>query len=255
MTNVDAYSLATVPVQQVANNTPMNSATAFIWKRNKQHYLITNWHVISGRDARTDELVVPARPDILRALFNIRVGEFGKQQCDIRIRDDAGKPLWLVYPGRGRGVDVAVLPIPMTGEEPIMHMYPINTLPADDLAVRIGMDVFILGYPFGASPPAFPVWKRGSVASEPDLVDLTTGYLLVDTASRPGMSGGPVVRRTWCTHLREDGSFSMDGNSATKIVGIYSGRLYTKDQTDAQLGMVWPARLIEQIIAGNCRDE
>ena len=26
----------------------------------------------------------------------------------------------------------------------------------------------------GSKPPSFPVWKRGSIASEPDLVRLTT---------------------------------------------------------------------------------
>jgi hypothetical protein len=41
-----------------------------------------------------------------------------------------------------------------------VNFYPINTLKSEaDLAVRIGLDVFILGYPFGNSPPGFPVWK------------------------------------------------------------------------------------------------
>ena len=44
----------------------------------------------------------------------------------------------------------------MTGTEPIMNLYPINTLPADDLAVRVGMDVFILGYPLVRHRRHFP---------------------------------------------------------------------------------------------------
>jgi hypothetical protein len=145
----------------------------------------------------TGELETPARPDTLRALFNVRVGEFGKQQYDIKIRDDSGRPLWLIYPGRDRRIDVVALPLPMSDDDPVMTMCPINTLTSPPLRIRIGMDVFILGYPFGAAPPAFPVWKRGSIASEPDLVRLTTGYYLVDTASRPGMSGAPVILRSW----------------------------------------------------------
>jgi hypothetical protein len=254
MTTIDPYSLTTIPVQQLANGTEMRSATAFVWKHGPQHYLVTNWHVISGRDARTGDLMTDARPDTLRCLFNVRVGTFGKQQWDIKVRDDDGNPLWLVHPGKGRGVDVVLVPLPMTGDEPVMDMYPINVLPKSNIANRVGMDVFVLGYPFGNTPPGFPVWKRGSVASEPDLVNFTTGYQLIDTASRPGMSGGPVVRRTWCTHLYDDGSFSMDGKSETRFIGIYSGRLYTKNQSDVQLGIVWPAGVIEELIAGNHRD-
>ena len=51
MTEIDAFSLTTVPVEQLANGTPMNSATAFVWKQGPQHYLITNWHVVTGKNA------------------------------------------------------------------------------------------------------------------------------------------------------------------------------------------------------------
>jgi hypothetical protein len=88
MNEIDAFSLVTVPVQQLANGTAMNSATAFVWKHAQQHYLVTNLHVVTGRNAQTGVLETPARPDTLRALFNVRIGDFGKQQQDVRIRDD-----------------------------------------------------------------------------------------------------------------------------------------------------------------------
>jgi hypothetical protein len=78
--------------------------------------------------------------------------------------------------------------------------------------VRQILEVFILGYPFPIELPGYPVWKRGRIASEPDLASLAPAlgssgrrkvkfgahprdYLLADTASRPGMSGAPVIRR------------------------------------------------------------
>jgi hypothetical protein len=117
------------------------------------------------------------------------------------------------------------------------------------------MDVFILGYPFGADPPGFPVWKRGSVASEPDLTRIGAGYMLVDTASRPGMSGAPVIRRSWGAHITETGIFPLSSTHATNLIGIYSGRLYTKEPTDAQIGMVWPVEDIEEVIIGKLIDD
>jgi hypothetical protein len=50
MNEIDAFSLTTVPVEQFANGQAMKSATAFVWKERDQHYLITNWHVVTGRD-------------------------------------------------------------------------------------------------------------------------------------------------------------------------------------------------------------
>ncbi len=255
MTTIDAYSLTTVPVEQLANGKSMGSATAFVWARGLQHYLITNWHVVTGKNARTGVLMTPAQPDTLRCLFNIRIGDFGKQQVDIRIRDDDLRPRWFTDVSRGRGCDVVALPLPMPRDDQTMTLYPINALKSEqDLAIHIGMDVFILGYPFGAIPPGFPVWKRGSIASEPDLTRIGTGYLLVDSASRPGMSGAPVIRRSWGYHLLTDDRISMTVEAASKFVGVYSGRLYTTDGSDAQLGVVWPVEDIENIISGEKLD-
>jgi hypothetical protein len=115
------------------------------------------------------------------------------------------------------------------------------------------MEVFILGYPFGNKPPAYPVWKRGSIASEPDLVRATTGYYLVDTASRPGMSGAPVILRSWTNDFVEGGVRAINNEPATNLIGVYLGRLSTTP-FEAQIGMVWHESYIQEIIQNNTRD-
>jgi hypothetical protein len=114
--------------------------------------------------------------------------------------------------------------------------------------------VFVLGYPFKIEPPAFPIWKRGSIASEPQLARLTTGYMHVDTASRPGMSGGPVIRRSWGMHIMDSGDQIGDGGSRTRFLGVYSGRVPVGHPHEAQIGLVWDGSYINEIIAGNIRD-
>ena len=250
MHEIDPFSLTTVPVQQFANGQPMKRATAFVWKQGPQHYLITNWHVVTGRNADTGELEAPARPDMLRSLFNVRIGDFGKQPLDIRIRDQDGRPLWLSYPGRGREIDVVALQLP---DDPVVTMYPINSVTSPPLRIRVGMDVFILGYPFGADEPAFPVWKRGSIASEPYLVRQTTGYYLVDTASRPGMSGAPVILRSWTSDYVAGSVRAITDPPATNLIGIYSGRLGAAT-SEAQIGRAWHESYIRDIVACNERD-
>ncbi|MBR0899107.1 trypsin-like peptidase domain-containing protein [Bradyrhizobium tropiciagri] len=255
MTKIDPFSLTTVPLELCANGNAVGNATGFVWKDREQHYLITNWHVVSGRNARTGDQTAIARPNMVRAMFNTRIMNFGKKTYEISIRDADHKPLWYWHPVRGRGSDVVAIPLPIDGDDPIVNLYPINVLKSEgDLAVRIGMDVYILGYPFGAEPPGFPVWKRGSIASEPDLTRIGTGYILVDTASRPGMSGAPVIRRSWGVHLLEQDATSQTSWPESKFIGIYSGRRHTNDPSDAQLGMVWPVHDIQEVIIGKKLD-
>jgi hypothetical protein len=254
MTEIDAFSLVTVPVRQLANEQPMKSATAFVWKHGQQHYLITNWHVVTGRNFHTGNLETPVRPEALHAQFNLAIGTFAKRQWDIKIRDNEGHPLWLVYPDPNHRIDVVAVPLPMRGDEFLLDMYPINSIISKPLRFRVGMEVFILGYPFGDAPPAFPVWKRGTIASEPDLVLLSTGYYLVDTASRPGMSGAPVILRSWTNDYLEGGMRALSDKPATNLIGVYSGRLVASSE-EAQIGMVWHESYITDIIAGRTRDK
>src|SRR6185437_15729946 len=103
-----------------------------------------NWHVLAMRDFFTGKNLRKdaGRPNILRTLFNIRTGSFEKQRWDIRIRDENDRPLWL---------------IPFRPEELVIALYPLNVLANAALRIEIGMEVFILGYPFEIKPPAYPV--------------------------------------------------------------------------------------------------
>lgn len=191
MTTLDQFTLTTVPLEQYFDNMPLGQGTGFMWKAGAQYYLVTNWHVLAMRDffTRANLRKDAGRPNLSRTLFNVNTGSFEKQRWDIKIRDGDDRPLWLVHPSRR--VDIAVLPIPFRPEELIIALYPLNILANAALRIEIGMEVFILGYPFKISPPAYPVWKRGSIASEPELARLTTDYMLVDTASVRACPGRP----------------------------------------------------------------
>jgi Trypsin-like peptidase domain len=250
---IDEYSLAAIPIQMLFNATELSVGTAFIWKLNDSHWLITNWHNVSGRDPNTGKHLsrTAAEPNKLRVLFNVR-GQLGpKVVKKLEIRNASNAPLWLVHPTHKNQIDVVAVAIQNYAD---VDMYAINTLSQLDLAVRIGVDVFVLGFPFGLGPAGFPVWKRGSIASEPKLPSAIQRHLFVDTASRPGMSGAPVIRRSWTTHSLANGGTLENGASATKFVGVYSGRLASTDPLDAQLGVAWPASLVDEIVSGGVVD-
>lgn len=252
----DRLSLSTVPITPFFNDLPLPEATGFIWKRHQRYYLITNWHVVSAVDLFTKAHLSKggARPNKLRCHFLIREGQHEREPIDVAIRDENDEPLWLIHPAQDmRAIDVVALPLDHEDLKKSVALLPVNELAPGKLAIMVGMDVFILGYPFGSKPPALPVWKRGSIASEPDLVLPTTGYYLVDTASRPGMSGSPAILRSWSNHILESNMWTTSGSQLPidRIIGVYSGRLRP---TDAQIGIVWHVSYIDDIIDGAERD-
>lgn len=83
---------------------------------------------------------------------------------------------------------------------------------------------------------------------------MTTGHYLVDTASRPGMSGAPVILRDWTNDYVDGAMRAFSDQPATNFLGVYSGRLHASTD-EAQIGLVWHASFIEDIIAGGLRDE
>jgi hypothetical protein len=256
MPAIDEFSLTTVPIDLYFNEQPLSKGTAFTWQHDNEHYLITNWHNVSGRDPNTDKHLscTAAEPNMLHGLFNTKGKNIGdKHQLRIPIRQDSGEVNWLVHPTHKRAIDVVA--IPLVGDlVSSIHFYSINKMGSADLLVRIGMDVFVLGYPFGPGTTGLPVWKRGSIASEPDLVPHVQSYLLVDTASRPGMSGSPVILRTYYIHASQKGEVTLTTGAANKFIGVYSGRLHTHDPLETQIGMVWADTYIDEIIDGGLRD-
>lgn len=152
---------------------------------------------------------------------------------------------WLEHPNRDLDIDIGLLPIMMPPETKPVH---INDLPTTEILPEVSHDVFILGYPF---PPTsihgLPIWKRGSIASEPGG---SSNFFYVDTASRPGMSGAPVLNRYRGFYKTDRTSQAMNDSDwfgeGTDFIGIYSGRIGAEDAL--QLGRVWKKRLIEEII-------
>jgi hypothetical protein len=258
MTNVDPLTLTTVPIQPFFDAVALPPATSFIYSRHGNLYLITNWHVVTARHAQTGTHLLEGgtRPNRLIAQFNVAQRHFEKNEIEFQLRDNNDNPLWLAHPAHSDQKRIDVVAIPFSSNSPsekASGLFPVNDWANARLKILIGMDVFILGYPFGAKPPGYPVWKRGSIASEPDLVLLTGGYYLVDTASRPGMSGSPVILRSWTNHMVEPGVIAISDKPLNRFIGVYSGRL-PSGSSEAQIGMVWHESYIDGIIDGNKYD-
>ena len=250
---IDEYSFAAKPALFCNANVGLAIGTVFFWSGNGMTYLVTNWHNVTGRNPQTGIALSQAgRPTRFEVSYLKADNTANFVLQSYRLYDKAGLPLWLVHPEHGPLVDVVALPIEVPqGFNP----HPINTLSSAPLKIRVGHDLFVLGFPFAKSVfdgGGLPIWKRGSLASEPDWMIASQMYSLVDTASRQGMSGAPVVRRAYSGAELENGEIHMGG--ATSFYGVYAGRLHTSDSNDAQLGRVYGRKLLEEIISAGVRD-
>ena len=241
------------------------SGSCFFWKVADQTFLVSNWHNFSGRDPATLAPISPTcgRPD--RIAFTTfkkvsEVDEDGIYEMTIGhatvslYQDNMEEAKWLEHPQLGRLVDVAAIDV-TTAVEGLLVKYA-NELEDDAILEPLpSQDVFIIGYPLGQITGApGPIWKRGTIATDPTFHPDGLPKIYVDTATRSGMSGSVVIVRHNLFGKRikkKDGTLSEPMIYAKRdlVLGIYSGRLGA-DHVQAQLGIVWKRQVIEETITG-----
>lgn len=160
----------------------------------------------------------------------------------LTLLDPEGRPRWLEHPLFGADIDVIALDI---GSAPPLgtQVCPIDL--ETELAAQIRLAVmdqaFVTGFPLQArtTPNSLPVYKSGTIASEPAVFD-SQPRIYIDGKTKAGMSGSPVMVK------RSGGLAGKDGRTALEdlhFVGIYSGRdRQEPSEFEAELGIVWPFR-------------
>src|ERR1700730_13381299 len=91
MPEIDEFSLTTVPIELRFNETHLSHGTAFTWRDRESHFLITNWHNVSGRDPNTNKHLskTAAEPNMLHAFFNSKDKNLGdKHLIKMQIRNE-----------------------------------------------------------------------------------------------------------------------------------------------------------------------
>lgn len=252
MSKAIVHFLSLVPVRAefIFDDVSLAIGTAFFFTDGDGTFLISNWHNFSGRNSITNNPLsnTGGLPNKVKCRLILDKEYIKWEDCMFDLCDSEGAPLWLQHPKDGRIVDVAALPIKLPKR---FRRIAINHYKFTEMRVEISQDVFILGFPLGITGrKEFPVWKRGSIASEPGG---SYSRILVDTATRAGMSGAPVIMKYRGMYMTNPGSgFPSDDDwfgEGELFLGVYSGRL-GKDEFQAQLGVVWKKEVIEEIIRG-----
>ncbi len=234
-------------------------ATGFYWSKGDQLYLITNWHCITGFNANDGKPIGTFTPTHLHVWFNenqpsddegSRHVKFGGRE--VALYDANNVPTWLEHP-LGKKVDIVAIPLDdydwkgkfycVNGKKQLMDFSPM-----------VGDDCFIVGYPDGfLGPNGTPIWKRASIATEPELDYSEAPLILVDSLTRKGMSGSPVFAKVPGLWGQDGAQLTIgDGGSPylgywTKFIGVYAGREWN-DNEGFQLARVWKSSAVDVII-------
>lgn len=260
---IDNFSCVPLYVSMCFNNIEIAIGTAFVYLYENRSYLVTNWHNVTGREpvtlkCKSKQLAIPNRLHI-RIPYHTK-SETGATRIEWKLQvmplyeDDGDAPIqpkWYEHPQHNHQIDLVTIPVDGIEKTGII---PANDQSLDLLPVQLypSLDIFILGFPKGMSGGAsFPVWKRGSIASEPDIDIDGLPKIFVDTTTREGMSGSPVYAQQQGLWLPEGSTDESDGiiGRGRRFVGIYSGRV-GDDPFQAQLGIVWKVSAIEETIKG-----
>ena len=240
-------SYASLLIESLVNELPLGTATGFVVVRNGFPYLITNRHVVRGRNQDTDQSLHGSGgiPDSIRITHHTG-GPLGSTVRRVEsLYDDAETPIWLEHPIHGGEVDVVALPLSGLADV-VLEVYD----PWAPTRVAIGPSerVSIVGFPFGLEGgPALAIWVQGFVATETMIDYRHLPRFLIDSRTRKGQSGSPVVfyseNASFTSH---QGASHVAAGRVEELIGVYPGRI----SKESDLGFVWRTSVIREILDG-----
>lgn len=278
---VDQASRVAICIELLSANTTgeeqrIGSGTGFVHRHLDRDYLITNWHVVTGRDPSQTGHLLPGYPSSPSA-FQLHLPSSDDPNrflpsASFSLYSD-GKPRWIQarLDHLDSRVDLVALPFNF-GDKPLIVRIE-EFSPPHDQFLRIGRDVVIVGYPFGirAENP-YPTWKRAFVASEPSILIGGHPKYYIDTPGRPGMSGSPVFMIGTGMGVSKEthdlfAQFGTGKSSALDIIskldvdelaaapdvnllkfaGVYSGAVADNQLLQMNLGVAWHAGLVDRL--------
>ena len=210
-------------------------------------YLVTNWHVVTGRRTDNHQPLDPrgAIPDAVVILHN-KQGKLGAWTPKTeRLLDEAGNPRWQEHPAHANGqADIVALPLTDVEGVELVSYDPWN--PGPDTLLGTAGPLSIIGFPFGRTGGGgLGIWVQGFVATEPELDFDGLPCFLIDSRTRSGQSGSPVVNYSGGGMIpMADGGSAVFTGPVERFVGVYSGRI----SAESDLGFVWKAAAVQAAV-------
>lgn len=264
MRNVHGLSLLTVLVNLRLGGRLVSVGTGFFYARKEEqghvYFLATNYHVITGISP-TEKYKKAVLGDNI--IIHLR-DKNGKAYSETIPLFDNDFQNWLEHP-TDEEADIVLIPLPANFLANTDFSYIGIESKIKDLLLHPSSPVVMIGYPHGYrdSVNNLPIWKTGSLASEPEYDFDGKKVILVDISAYPGMSGSPALFVSHNGYTKKNGEIALCG-MVIHFLGVYASMqmlnsdLYLEQVTSRsdykvshseslQLGHVWKAELLEEI--------
>lgn len=249
---IDDFSRSSCFVQSARGSTLLKGGTGFFLDVNGKTYFITNNHVVGGEFAVEEHvriLKTPFPADSIPDKIYIRVFDSLYERTTLMtlMLSESNTTKYLNFwedPDRKKLMDIIAVPV---SDSLKVLLTQTNVLSErnlqQNLLLQPSTELYVVGFPLISHLlSAYPIWKRGTIASETDLISVQQSSFLIDATTRGGMSGSPVFYRS-TSYNGIDGSYGLNNKPMTFLVGIYSAQYY-----EMELGKVWRLdRVIEAL--------
>jgi hypothetical protein len=252
----------------------LKQASGFMVEAEGNYFLITNWHVLSGKDFALPQDSPIDVPFTLRTSLHIYSGEGENKpplswgmwrRITIPLYDKNNAPTWTQPQNKQNQpkADVAVLPVSkneslllnaslrlftMRSLAPNTHSEQwsgISAIPISSIDTKVEYGppdrVNIIGFPHGWAPngtdkSSTAFWRTASIASEIYETGMSRWEFtfFIDPCPPGGMTGSPVL------------GFK---NDRLKLLGVYSDN--STAGFDANAGIVWDAWLVKELVGSH----
>jgi len=264
----DHLSMITTQVILLKGDTTVSQGTGFYFikqdssKKSSFISLVTNYHVLTG--SAPDENKPPIGDNIIFYFHKSETDPSEVKQIRFPLFTKQGKPIW-VSSEKHPSADIAIIPLVASLYSDCKVFGISEEWTQQKIVLHPTSTITLVGYPYGFSDKKnnLPIWKTGTIASEP-LFDFDGKPLfLVDISAFPGMSGAPAFAVANGIYEVEPGT--MTPGNVRKFLGIYASMQMLEEnkyleQLDIdkkegikiseslELGNIWRADLIIEII-------
>jgi len=261
---VEHLSMITTPVILLKGNETVSQGSGFYFGFGHPSgtvlFLVTNYHVVTGYPP--ERLGPPKGDNIVFYLHKNADNPSDVKQIRFPLFTKDGKPIWLSseeFPH----ADVAIIPVVASLCRDAKVFGISEEWTKGNIKVRPTSTITLIGYPYGYydTKNQLPVWKTGSVASEPDVDFEGKPLFLVDISAFPGMSGSAAFVIAYGAYETVEGPTTV--GHVQKFLGIYASmqmlekEKYLEELSESRLGVIikeslelghiWKASLITDI--------
>jgi len=244
---IEVQSLAICRIELLRKGKQISHGSGFLIRGEDQKIgLYTCWHVLTCRNPRRPGLLldnVPDSPDSIRISYF--TSNLAEHRLSLPIYDSGGQPIWLESNFPQTIVDCVLIDLSnnlndcvalndsLENEISFEHKNIGIHLSKPEDELRVSANAYVVGYPTlpDDHDSKFPIWKQGSVASEPRL-RLPT--FLIDATTKSGFSGGPVL----CDTGKLNNIKTLSKKLPLDLIGVYSSH-FTDPKYDLSIGVVW----------------